>query len=58
MDDIMVMRLTKRGMCLYHREDGSWYESDGNLKIETEPAPQKTCEKQIEKENKNIAKFM
>ncbi len=56
--DSMVMQLTKRGLCLYHRPDGSWYESDGNIKFETEPAPQKTCDKQNEEETKSIAKYM
>ncbi len=56
--DTMVMRITNRGMCLYHRPDGSWYESDGNITFETEPAPQKTCEKQKEEDIKSIAKYM
>ena len=39
--DTMVMKLTENGLCLYHRQDGSWYESDGKHIYGNEPAPQK-----------------
>ena len=53
-----VMKLTDRGLCLYHRDDGSWYESDGNITFETEPAHPKTCDVVHEKETKEISKYM
>jgi len=58
MADSFFMKLTERGLCLYHREDGSWYESDGNIKFEIDPPHPKECDKVKVDETREISKYM